>query len=44
MEQVPLFMTKSPDEVDVQKSPAVAAMQAMIYDDEMDTPEGVQFI
>jgi hypothetical protein len=40
MERVPLFMTKSPDDVDAEKSPALAAMQAMIYDDDLDTPEG----
>ncbi|XP_062509086.1 tetratricopeptide repeat protein 4-like [Corticium candelabrum] len=39
MEQVPLFMTKSPDNVDADKCPALAAMQAIIYDDDMDTPE-----
>jgi hypothetical protein len=33
-------MTKSPDDVDAEKSPALAAMQAMIYDDDLDTPEG----
>ena len=37
---MPLFMTKSPDDVDVEKSPAIAAFQAMIYNDDLDTPEG----
>ncbi|KAJ0065514.1 hypothetical protein NL108_012774 [Boleophthalmus pectinirostris] len=38
MERIPLFMTKAPDEIDPKKYPGLAALQAMIHDEDR-TPE-----
>ena len=38
LENIPLFMTKSPEEVDPEKAPGVAAMQALKFEE--DDPKG----
>ena len=38
MEHIPLFMTRSPDEIDPEKAPALAALQDIKYEEE--TPQG----
>ena len=38
LEQIPLFMSKTPSSVDPDKSPGLAALQALKY--EMETAEG----
>lgn len=38
LEQIPLFMTRSPETIDPEKAPAVAALQDMKYEDQ--TPHG----
>lgn len=39
LEKIPLFMKNVPEEIDPEKSPALAALQAIKY--ELDTPEGL---
>ena len=34
LEQIPLFMTRSPEAVDPEKSPALAALQDIKYEDQ----------